>query len=117
MREYSKNACSCGNRTFPNEEHHQGLGNMRPQAECFPGSDLKETSRQSCENCLLLHTPFLHPLCLLDLGIKRLATKIGQVCANCSRLQSDSVKWNNERNRTKFMANVQYCNDVGAYNM
>ena len=35
----SKSPCLCGNHTFPDKGHHQGLRSMRPQAECFPGSD------------------------------------------------------------------------------
>ena len=31
--------CACGNRKFCNEVHHQDLGSIRPQAECFSGSD------------------------------------------------------------------------------
>ena len=35
IRVYNKNPCLCGNCTFPNEVHHQRLGNMRPRPR-FP---------------------------------------------------------------------------------
>ena len=39
MLQYTKNPCPCGNRTFPNNVHHQGLGSTRQPAQCLPGSD------------------------------------------------------------------------------
>ena len=34
-----KNPCPWGNCTFPSEVHNQGLGSMRSEAKCLPGSD------------------------------------------------------------------------------
>ena len=54
--QYSQNPCPCGNRTFPNKVHHQGLGSMRPEAECFPGSDDAPVSMMHQLSKYLLYT-------------------------------------------------------------
>ena len=70
FQHYSKNPWPCGNCTFPNEVHHQGLGSTRPQAKCFPGSDdaltcKKHPGSHAEITCTHLHTPiYLHELCL-----------------------------------------------------
>ncbi len=70
---YNKNPCLCRNRKCPNKVHHQDLGSMRPQAECFPGSD-DAPCWEICDfcmgmgSCFYLTHPFFCMNCVLVMG-------------------------------------------------
>ncbi len=82
--DYSKNPCTCGNRTLPKQVHHRGLRKgCRPRAiqvlmmhwagKCAISAQAwvlavnpwsVRNIKQTCGNCAFPHTPFMRELCV-----------------------------------------------------